>query len=292
LPVDAYQPSMPAASPAPRLRLPSWLRNLLSADLRSQADLRRYILRISAVSVAVALSADIVNQLVFFESWTETLRSWTITVLISGGLALPISRAIGKAHLELYRAKRAVEVLSLTDALTGLANRRALIDAAARQCKELTLAIFDIDRFKHVNDTYGHLAGDTVIAGVAHLMQARLGPIGDVYRLGGEEFALLSGDGANAVAAVRSLIDEVATAPIGIGTRKVNVTISAGIADGSGGDGFNQVYADADRALYLAKTSGRNRVALASDLPPVLRAVEAGDAHDGERRHNGRRSIA
>ena len=100
---------------------------------------------------------------------------------------------VGSAQLELYRAKQLADTLSRTDSLTGLANRRALIEAAEATLPEvLALAIFDIDRFKAVNDTYGHLAGDAVLRSVGRMMDEELGALGRVARVGGEEFALLS----------------------------------------------------------------------------------------------------
>jgi len=253
----------------------AWLGGVLSADLRSDSDLGRYVFRISALSVAVALSVDVANHLLLFDGWVDTIRSWSITTILAGGLAIPISRVIGKAYLDLYRAKREVEILSLTDPLTGLANRRALIEAVADGCDGCALAIFDIDRFKHVNDTYGHLAGDTVIAAIARAMMTHLGRLGDLYRIGGEEFALLGRSGADIAGPVRELLADIAAAPISIGNRKISVTISAGIAAAADGESFNQVYAEADRALYLAKASGRNRMSSADDTPPMMRPAEA-----------------
>ena len=89
------------------------------------------------------------------------------------------ARAIGKAHLELYRAKAEFEILSCTDELTGLLNRRALMQMAAAQPPEtMVLVIADIDRFKRVNDCHGHMAGDAVIQMVSRVAQAELGDLG------------------------------------------------------------------------------------------------------------------
>ena len=269
----------------------SWLGNLAGAELRSDGDLWGYVFRISATCVVAALSVDIANHLLFFDGWVDTIRSWSITTLLAGGIAVPISRLIGKAHLDLYRAKREVEILSLTDPLTGLANRRALIEAVANGCDGCVLAIFDIDRFKRINDTYGHLAGDTVITAVAREMMKDLGALGDVYRLGGEEFAFLARGDASIAERVRQLLADIATAPVTIGSRKVSVTISAGVAVATDGQNFNQLYAEADRALYLAKASGRNRVARAEEVSAAMRAGEAAVAAAQEATAD-RRSVA
>jgi diguanylate cyclase (GGDEF)-like protein len=126
----------------------------------------------------------------------------------------------------------------------------------------LALVIVDIDRFKRVNDTHGHLAGDAVIRGVGQMMAAELGVFGRVARMGGEEFALLS-SGASPETLVAKLIafrERVESTPILIGGAAVRVTISAGIALRGAGETFDQLFSEADRALYLAKATGRNRV--------------------------------
>jgi diguanylate cyclase (GGDEF)-like protein len=132
------------------------------------------------------------------------------------------------------------------------------------------LAIFDIDRFKRINDAHGHLAGDTVIQAVSASMTKHLGSLGLVCRLGGEEFALLSSTQRteDILDAVWSFRDHVAAAPIVVGDVSVNVTISAGVATRAAGESFNQLYADADRALYMAKAAGRNRVNFAETFAP------------------------
>lgn len=122
--------------------------------------------------------------------------------------------------------------------------------------------IVDIDRFKRVNDTHGHLAGDMVIRSVGQMMSAELGAFGSVARVGGEEFALLS-SGVPAHELAEGLItfrERVEATSILVNGSAVKVTISAGVAVRSDGDTFDQLFSHADRALYAAKTSGRNRV--------------------------------
>jgi len=130
------------------------------------------------------------------------------------------------------------------------------------------LVIADIDRFKRVNDTYGHLAGDEVIRSVGQMMASEFGELGRVARVGGEEFALLSSGVASEIleAKIIALRDRVAATPILVHGVAVRVTISAGVAQQHTGQTFNQLYATADRALYAAKAAGRNRVLLAEAL--------------------------
>ena len=87
----------------------------LRVSITSERDLVRYMASVTAVCVAIALTADVINQLTFFVDWATCLRSWTITVVVVLVLAIPITRAIGRAHLELYRAKLLAEELGRTD---------------------------------------------------------------------------------------------------------------------------------------------------------------------------------
>jgi diguanylate cyclase (GGDEF)-like protein len=198
-------------------------------------------------------------------------------VALSVSLSASIAYLIGSAHLELYRAKRAADALSRTDSLTGLANRRALIEAAEASLPEvLALVIFDIDRFKGVNDAYGHLAGDAVLRSVGLMMDEELGALGRVARVGGEEFALLSW-GASLEELVSRLLgfrDRLRTTPILVGDLTVRVTMSAGVALREGCDNFDRLYSNADRALYEAKAAGRNCFLFPPALDPlVIRTV-------------------
>jgi diguanylate cyclase (GGDEF)-like protein len=238
-------------------------------NIGDEQELAAYVLRTTAACIAVALAFDIAHQLIFFAGWQASLRSWIVTVVVVLVIAVPVTRAVGRSHLELTRAKRALEELSRTDPLTGLLNRRALLeDAEARA--PAALAIVDIDRFKAVNDTHGHLAGDEVICAIAHAMRAMLGAFGSVGRLGGEEFALLSSLPAGSLMPdLWEFRDRIAATTIAAGEADVRVTVSVGVADRAAGQTLTEHFAEADRALYLAKASGRNRVVSALELPSV-----------------------
>ena len=232
--------------------------------IRNEQELTAFVLRTCVVCACFALAVDVINQTLFFESWVASLRSWSVTVVLSAGIAFPVSRAIGKAHLALFRSKAEVEILSQTDELTGLLNRRALMQMAATQPPEtMVLVIADIDRFKRVNDSYGHMAGDAVIRMVSRIAHAELGDLGTLGRFGGEEFALLATDISPSLLVLRleNLRTRIALTPvIAEGGVAVHVTVSAGVAIRGAGRGFDDLYADADRALYAAKNSGRNRI--------------------------------
>jgi len=231
--------------------------------IRNRKELWRYVLTVFGGCVGIALSVDIANQLLFFVDWPTALRSWSITLLEAGGLSLPISLGVGETNLELHEAKKIAEQASRIDHMTGLMNRRALLETVADfRAVTLVLVIADIDLFKRVNDNFGHLAGDIVIAEVGRLMNEELAGIGKLARVGGEEFALLAPEAApdeieTKLDAARRRIAEM---PVVAGGRTVPVTISMGLATGYPGENFEQLYSKADRALYMAKACGSYRM--------------------------------
>ena len=183
------------------------------------------------------------------------------------------------AFLRVSMTKERVELqqrnAALTDALTGIANRRGffergerLLDDALAQRQPVALLLFDLDRFKDVNDAAGHDAGDQVLRGLTRLVEAAIGADDLFARMGGDEFAcLLPGAGmAHAVQmaeAVRREFDALRTEGL-----TCHPTVSVGLAVASEpGQTLASLLACADRALYRAKGDGRNRVAPAA---PVL----------------------
>ena len=177
-----------------------------------------------------------------------------------------------REHLEQVRRE------AMTDALTALANRKALDDGLARQCAEadaagapLSLAIVDIDHFKRFNDTWGHQTGDQVIRYVASVM-ARLGdPPRLAARFGGEEFAVLFP--TERINEVARELDDIRRE---IGSRTLKrrstnedlgaVTVSIGVAEYLRGEGPGAFIERADAALYASKRAGRDRVSCAETV--------------------------
>jgi diguanylate cyclase (GGDEF)-like protein len=122
------------------------------------------------------------------------------------------------------------------------------------------LVVFDLDLFKDINDAHGHQAGDFVIRCVAEELQAALGAVGEVARVGGEEFALLAPSSAYDDL-IGNLIDvraRIEAMPITVDGVTIQTTISAGVALRAPGESFATLYRRADQALYAAKTAGRN----------------------------------
>jgi diguanylate cyclase (GGDEF)-like protein len=155
------------------------------------------------------------------------------------------------------------------DALTGIFNRRAILDQlgkelarAQRQGGRLSVGMCDIDHFKEVNDRLGHQAGDDVLVAFARILQANLREYDTVGRYGGEEFLVIA-SGPEALdddGLYERLRRQVAAAEIQAGTGKVSLTASIGTAAAAAGATVDRLIAAADKALYQAKAEGRNRV--------------------------------
>jgi two-component system cell cycle response regulator len=160
---------------------------------------------------------------------------------------------------------------AITDALTGLHNRRymeshlaTLVEQAAARGKPLTVLVLDIDYFKAINDTHGHDAGDDVLREFAIRIRKSIRGIDLACRFGGEEFVVVMPETDLAVATMvaERLRRRIASEPFPIqqGARRIEVTISVGIAGLGSGDSAAAVLKRADQALYRAKRDGRNRV--------------------------------
>lgn len=159
-----------------------------------------------------------------------------------------------------------------TDPLTGLVTRRVLDAATERAVRagvgEAALVVIDLDRFKTVNDTHGHLGGDAALAHVAQLLTSRCRAGDVVARMGGDELAVLMLDCPAEVALRRAqcFVDAVRDTPLRLpGGVVVPLSISAGLTSVSAAVGGAQdLYARADSALYAAKRAGRDRLARAA----------------------------
>ena len=190
---------------------------------------------------------------------------------------LRAGRRILDLQEQLVRAREALRVQATHDALTGLRNRAAILETlrnevtrAARQCQPLSLLMVDLDRFKLINDTYGHAAGDAVLREAAIRMKAAIRGYDSVGRYGGEEFLIvLPGcDLAAGCARAEGVRRAMESEPFDIGGATVPVTCSIGVSstEDPASDG-SQLAREADEALYRAKDGGRNRVE--SRLPVV-----------------------
>ncbi|HZW44065.1 MAG TPA: GGDEF domain-containing protein, partial [Dermatophilaceae bacterium] len=196
------------------------------------------------------------------------------------------SRRLAAAHAQLVRQVETIELLradlaelASRDTLTGLHNRRHLLErfatmiAAAELTDEpVAVALFDVDRFKSINDDYGHLAGDAVLVELAQLMseQAPVGAL--VARWGGEEFfvALPGADTAAGMAFADDLRRGCELNVIVVEGRTIRCTLSGGVAAyPASGTTLEDLFHAADAAMYEAKNAGRNLVRLHDPHPTI-----------------------
>ena len=172
---------------------------------------------------------------------------------------------------ELARALEQIRQLATHDDLTGLLNRRAMLDRmqleqrrSLRSGSPLLIAQLDIDHFKAVNDTHGHAAGDLVLQSFADTVRRNVRDTDVLARWGGEEFVLLLCDtpAADAVTLMERLRQAVQAmqVPVAQGGQPITVTVSIGLARHAPADPLAGTLERADRALYAAKAGGRNRV--------------------------------
>ncbi len=192
--------------------------------------------------------------------------------------AVALAASLSDANAEIRQSYHQLASLANRDPLTGLGNR-ALFNERLRNlltsglpADTLALLAIDLDRFKAINDTMGHGAGDAVLVEIASRLVSLTGPTDLVVRLGGDEFAVIV-EGEKAEARGRAIGDGIvrlAGDPILIGERPITVGASAGLAlYPQHGDTADDLFASADIALYAAKEGGRRRLGL---FNPVLKA--------------------
>jgi len=176
------------------------------------------------------------------------------------------------ASLESARMHEQTKEASLTDALTGLANRRAFdhdldteVHRAQRYHRPLSVIYVDLDDFKSLNDTYGHRSGDLALQSAAATLRAGLRDSDRIYRVGGEELVVIApettaGQAAATAERLRRAIEECAP----VGTPRITASFGVAELPGNAADGAALLRA-ADRALYAAKNRGRNCVIVSRD---------------------------
>lgn len=191
--------------------------------------------------------------------------------LANGEMLLQAKNITKQKVLEhtLYEHSHQLSNLASTDELTQISNRRSFIaqvnselNRSSRNDTPVAFCLLDIDYFKKVNDEYGHQAGDVVLTELADMIRTTLREYDLFGRIGGEEFGILlpdtDGDSAKEIMQrLRLLAMQNVFSPL---EHRVNITISIGIVVGEAGCKFEQLYNEADIALYQAKNKGRNCV--------------------------------
>ena len=200
-----------------------------------------------------------------------SINSALLGLIIGSLLSLVYTNKITEYHDILYKKNRDLEILSSTDGLTGIFNKRIfdeklsmLFDNAKEKEQRFSLLLLDLDFFKNINDRYGHTIGDEVLISFTYIVKLMLRK-GDTFaRIGGEEFAIIlhNTNQRDAIRVAQKICQEVARKEIYVtGDKTVNITLSIGVSENDSADSSaKEIFQRADRALYKAKDEGRNKV--------------------------------
>ena len=217
----------------------------------------------------VSVNGDLVGAEVYGSVW----QTWFCTVYViskSATLAMFFRKKFSASEEKIIKYSKRLEMLATTDPLTKLQNRRGMLkhiedyayDMINNSNSLLTVGIGDIDFFKHINDTYGHDAGDYVLETLARLMNEFMDGKGMVARWGGEEFLFtfenINGDYAfEEISKLLHIIERYEFSFNGI---YIKVTMTFGLEEYDDNLGIDKVISRADEKLYMGKEQGRNRV--------------------------------
>jgi len=272
-------------------------------DILAPSPLANVLFLIAAIALIrkppakARIAARFVASVFVFAILVWSARMWAIWASIGGtneraraglpialfGIAqvvIAVAATLGLLWIEFRNMEAALRRLAATDPLTDLPNRRAslvrfneTLRRSARYERRFAILLLDLDHFKRINDTWGHLAGDQVLRHVGRILRSSGREAELAGRLGGEEFMVLldEQDIEGAIAAANRLHNELTASPIDIYGDSVAITASGGLAVyPDDGENWDQLMTVADRRLYRAKTGGRNRV---EPAPPVSRAA-------------------
>lgn len=200
----------------------------------------------------------------FYDRGKVTQRDSAGKPLFASGIVFDITQK-KEQEISLKKKNEKLRESAETDALTGIKNRRAIMDELENRVLEasinkspLSIAIFDIDRFKAINDTKGHVFGDKVINRVASIIATTIRGLDSAGRYGGEEFLVVlpNTDKTNAAAVAERIRQSIESHDFGEGFK---VTISGGVKQFQGEE-KTELIAEADKNLYEAKNGGRNKI--------------------------------
>lgn len=236
--------------------------------LRTTKDVALFCLSVTAFSVAASFGSTLfLGQVLLLPiSPFGYVTSSIIPLLVAG----PVSYFIGAALRRVTQLKEQLEHVANTDAMTDVLSRKGLFDrfkqleglGAMRQ--PISLILLDVDNFKAINDTYGHASGDAALKYIARVISRNVREEHDfIGRLGGEEFVIaMLGTTAEAAALAERIRHLVAATPVVADAASVAISASFGVTEWSENEPIDAALQRADRAMYEAKSSGRNRVML------------------------------
>jgi len=226
--------------------------------------------------IATAISVGMTVLIHVLIGSSIELISIIISIVIPGLIVPVFSHLILRLTFQLHDAEEKMYFLSITDELTKVYNRRYFSQIAAQECARtkrygvsFAILIFDIDGFKKINDTYGHLAGDHVLQAVSRICSQMIRETDVFARWGGDEFIILVRQSAEVDldAMVKRLKQAVAREVIHFEDQDIQVTISmGGYQSGANCDDLRTIISKADKALYAAKAQGGDQFEMKQSL--------------------------
>lgn len=232
---------------------------------------------LSATRAMVLCSVSLLAIWVMLWNAVTPLILFTVTLTMLTNILFAYSFA-----LTAKRQTTALEKLATVDPLTGAGNRRAqnekldVMSAMFRRTHTAaSVLILDVDHFKKINDTHGHIIGDEILVELADLIRASIRPTDNLYRYGGEEFIVIAEhtDLASAQKLAEKLRESIQN---NIFVSDIHITVSFGVAQLQPGEGRKGWLSRADGALFEAKSEGRNRVYLAQQTEFLTRLTRSG----------------
>ncbi len=248
------------------------------AQLRNNTAMLVAVLLLVVSGLAYGLGLLIVRPLVRLQRAAVKVAGGDLNVHVpvaGGGELSYLTEVFNDMVRRLREGREELERLSVTDELTGLANRRRLMSELDRETqrskrseRKFAVMMLDVDHFKNFNDTYGHAAGDLVLKYLAKVLRETVRDVDTVARYGGEEFTVVLPETKTPEAAMvaERIRARMAGAAVPVGNGKdVKVTVSIGLAEfPTHGDTAESIMGVADQALYQSKEAGRNRVTAAA----------------------------
>jgi diguanylate cyclase (GGDEF)-like protein len=241
-------------------------------SLRTRATL--LLCGVAIAELAVTMSAMVSHHPALYPARIEAVHfglaaiSMVAVSLLTGEMNKLRGR-LKRQKEELLTAVETIRTLATMDELTSLANRRHMNEVLGAEerrkgmpSRRVCIALLDIDFFKNINDRYGHAGGDAVLRTFANAARAELRANDVLARWGGEEFLLLLPDTdlGEATRVLARMTERVGAMRISELDRALTITFSAGVVERCGDEAFADTISRADRAMYIAKSSGRNRV--------------------------------
>lgn len=222
-------------------------------------------LKVSLVAYVLNLSAHFLLHafgLMPYSLGSALVLATVLTPPITFVVSVAAYIAVGCAIHDLGVSRAEFERLSRTDMLSGLANRRAFLDRFDSCARDKAMLVIDLDRFKSVNDNYGHTTGDEVIVKVGKMLATVFDDRCLCARIGGEEFAVFCWDipFGEFMALAEVARKRIAGMRIAARDEDFSVTVSGGLARALPHEHFGEVFSRADKALYAAKSGGRDRI--------------------------------